>query len=460
MQHVWRRTTPLTRTVTAVVLVALVGRGHLVVRDPGRVGGDGRAGHADGRGEPDDDAEVGQRQRDADAVGAAGRELRGQRHGHRGARRGRADGHGRADARDGRHPAAGRRPAAGEGRRWPSAQAKLGRRDAGTRRPGRGRAGAGRRRAVGGGHRADRDGRRDARRRPSPGCSPRSNLEVGRRRGRSAPGPVRGAGDDRPRSSPSSAPTPGRSTSRSPTRTSRSIAVGDQAEVTLDGATEPVFGTISEIGLLSTSDTRRRGLPGDRRGHGRPGGPARRRRRRGRARLRAPHRRAHRARAWRSPPRPTGRRPSHAGRTPTASTVDVAVTVGETSGNLTEITEGLAEGDEVVLAVFTPGGRRDRPAETRAALPGRRAVLPGRSPTAAAGPVSASRAVRRMAELDAAARRRGAGTERPGHRPRRRHARPTRPAASSSRPCAASTCGSSTASTSRSWARRARASRR
>jgi len=33
----------------------------------------------------------------------------------------------------------------------------------------------------------------------------------------------------------------------------------------------------------------------------------------------------------------------------------VPVTVGETSGNVTEITEGLAEGDEVVLAVFTPG---------------------------------------------------------------------------------------------------------
>ena len=33
------------------------------------------------------------------------------------------------------------------------------------------------------------------------------------------------------------------------------LEVGDQAEVTLDGATDPVFGTISAIGLLSTSDS-------------------------------------------------------------------------------------------------------------------------------------------------------------------------------------------------------------
>jgi len=41
----------------------------------------------------------------------------------------------------------------------------------------------------------------------------------------------------------------------------------------------------------------------------------------------------------------------------TTTTTDV--TVGETSGDLTEITDGLAEGDEVVLAVFTPGGGSD-----------------------------------------------------------------------------------------------------
>ncbi|TFB77438.1 RND transporter [Cryobacterium glaciale] len=35
--------------------------------------------------------------------------------------------------------------------------------------------------------------------------------------------------------------------------------------------------------------------------------------------------------------------------------VSTPVTVGATAGNLTEITEGLAEGDEVVVATFTPG---------------------------------------------------------------------------------------------------------
>lgn len=36
--------------------------------------------------------------------------------------------------------------------------------------------------------------------------------------------------------------------------------------------------------------------------------------------------------------------------------VETAVTVGETVGNLTEIVDGLAEGDEVVVTVFTPAG--------------------------------------------------------------------------------------------------------
>jgi len=36
--------------------------------------------------------------------------------------------------------------------------------------------------------------------------------------------------------------------------------------------------------------------------------------------------------------------------------VETAVTVGETVGSLTEIVDGLAEGDEVVVTVFTPAG--------------------------------------------------------------------------------------------------------
>ena len=35
--------------------------------------------------------------------------------------------------------------------------------------------------------------------------------------------------------------------------------------------------------------------------------------------------------------------------------VSTPVTVGATVGNLTEITAGLAEGDEVIVATFTPG---------------------------------------------------------------------------------------------------------
>ena len=62
--------------------------------------------------------------------------------------------------------------------------------------------------------------------------------------------------------------------------------------------------------------------------------------------------------------------------------VDVPVTTGETSGNVTEITEGLAEGDEVVLAVFTPGTGGVRPAE-----PGQ---LPGGGRSSRADPAAAT----------------------------------------------------------------------
>lgn len=51
------------------------------------------------------------------------------------------------------------------------------------------------------------------------------------------------------------------------------------------------------------------------------------------------------------------------------STVTTAVTVGETSGNLVEITEGLAEGDEVLVTSFSPrasgsGGSGDGSGDT------------------------------------------------------------------------------------------------
>ncbi len=131
------------------------------------------------------------------------------------------------------------------------------------------------------------------------------------------------------------------------------IEVGDQAEVTLDGATDPVFGTISAIGLLSTSDTGVAAYPvtvavtGDQ--EGLHDGVA--------ADVELVYERRTDVLTV-----PSLAVTTDADGTTTVTqvdadgaTVDVPVTTGETSGNVTEITDGLAEGDEVVLATFTPG---------------------------------------------------------------------------------------------------------
>ena len=98
------------------------------------------------------------------------------------------------------------------------------------------------------------------------------------------------------------------------TRTSRSSRSATRRRSRSTARPTPVFGTISAIGLLSTSDTGVAAYPvtvavtGDQEGlHDGVSADVE-------ARLRAPHRRAHRARASRSPPRPTGRRPCDAGR--------------------------------------------------------------------------------------------------------------------------------------------------
>lgn len=134
------------------------------------------------------------------------------------------------------------------------------------------------------------------------------------------------------------------------------LEVGDQAEVTPDGATDPVFGTIASIGLLSTSS---QGVaaypvtvdltPGQ---EGLHDGVS--------ADVDLVYERRTDVLTVPSLAVTTTDGKS------TVTTVDadgkqttVEVTTGETSGNLTEITSGLAEGDEVVLAVFTPGGNRD-----------------------------------------------------------------------------------------------------
>lgn len=131
------------------------------------------------------------------------------------------------------------------------------------------------------------------------------------------------------------------------------VAVGDQAEVTLDGATTPIFGTISEIGLLSTSDSGVAAYPvtvavtGDQAGlHD---GVA--------ADVALVYERRTDVLTIPSLAVTTGTDGATTVKEVDADgkTVDVTVTTGETSGNLTEITAGLAEGDEVVLATFTPG---------------------------------------------------------------------------------------------------------
>ena len=167
--------------------------------------------------------------------------------------RGRADGHGRADARDGRHPAAERRPAAGEGHAGRARRRSSP--DATRHRADRGRAGTGRRRAVRGRHRADRDGRRDARSRRSPGCSPRSTLEVGDAVGRrSGQSPAADGHDDRAVHHRRHRRVGGRRHGLA-TRTSRSSRSATRPRSRSTARPTPVFGTISAIGLLSTSDS-------------------------------------------------------------------------------------------------------------------------------------------------------------------------------------------------------------
>lgn len=131
------------------------------------------------------------------------------------------------------------------------------------------------------------------------------------------------------------------------------IEVGDQAEVTLDGATAPVFGTISEIGLLSTGDTGVAAYPvtvaitGDQDGlHDGVAAEVELVYERRTDVLTVPSLAITTAEDGTTTVQQTGA---------DGELVDVPVTTGETSAGVTEITEGLVEGDEVVLAVFTPG---------------------------------------------------------------------------------------------------------
>ncbi|WP_454050776.1 efflux RND transporter periplasmic adaptor subunit [Cellulomonas sp. Marseille-Q8402] len=145
------------------------------------------------------------------------------------------------------------------------------------------------------------------------------------------------------------------------------IAVGDQVEMTTDSSTETIYGTVGEIGLLSSST----------------GGVA----------------------AYPVVVDVTGSPEDvHDGESVEASiiyerrtdvltvpsaavttvdgqtvvtqegadgeTVTTAVTVGETSGNTVEITDGLAEGDEVLVTTFSPRASGTEEGTTDRQLPG------------------------------------------------------------------------------------------
>lgn len=135
------------------------------------------------------------------------------------------------------------------------------------------------------------------------------------------------------------------------------IAVGDQAELTLDGATDTVFGTVSEIGLLSTTSSGVAAYPVTVQVTGSPEGVH--------DGVSADVAIVYERRT------DVLTVPSAAVRTVDGQSVvyqsdaeggqvSVPVTVGETSGTLTEITDGLSAGDEVLVTIVTQTGGSDR----------------------------------------------------------------------------------------------------
>jgi macrolide-specific efflux system membrane fusion protein len=131
------------------------------------------------------------------------------------------------------------------------------------------------------------------------------------------------------------------------------VAVGDQAEITGDDLAETVYGTVSEIGLLSSSSGGVAAYPVVIQVTGSPEGLhdgvsvdvsviyERRT-----DVLTVPAAAVTSDADGRSVVTQEGA---------DGEEVTTVVTVGETSGTLVEITDGLAEGDEVLVTVFTPG---------------------------------------------------------------------------------------------------------
>lgn len=144
------------------------------------------------------------------------------------------------------------------------------------------------------------------------------------------------------------------------------LSVGNQAELTTDSSTDTVYGTVTEIGLLSSSSGGVAAYPVTVDVTGSPEG-------------------LHDGesvdvsiiyeRRTDVLTVPASAVTTEDGRTVVTQegadgeTVTTAVTVGETSGNLVEITEGLAEGDEVLVTAFSPrasgsGGSADGSGDT------------------------------------------------------------------------------------------------
>jgi macrolide-specific efflux system membrane fusion protein len=147
------------------------------------------------------------------------------------------------------------------------------------------------------------------------------------------------------------------------------LAVGNQAELTTSSSTDTIYGTVTEIGLLSSSSGGVASYPVTVAVTGSPEG-------------------LHdgesvdvsiiyerRTDVLTVPASAVTTEDGQSVVTQEGAdggTVTTAVTVGETSGNLVEITEGLAEGDEVLVTTFSPraSGSGDGSGDTQQGFPG------------------------------------------------------------------------------------------
>ncbi len=134
------------------------------------------------------------------------------------------------------------------------------------------------------------------------------------------------------------------------------VAAGDQAEITVDGQADPLYGTVSEVGLLPSTTGGVAAYPVTIAVTGSPEG-------------------LHDGvsadvsiiyeRRTDVLTVPSAAVTTEDGQTVVTqegadgTQVTTAVTVGDTSGDVTEITDGLAEGDEVLVTVFRPGATGD-----------------------------------------------------------------------------------------------------